>query len=127
MNTDGILSTQEIVFLVVFGLLVFVVPILVVWASYSKNTHFDVSSLWVHQGRIDKFAVIVMCSWWVHTCVILLSALRGNVSTGDLTSYTAWAVPLIFKMFAPSAEASSINGTRLAGAPPDPSQPASQK
>lgn len=94
----------DIVFLIVFSILVFVVPLFVVWASYSKNNSFDVRSLWTHHDRIDKFAVIIMVTWWVHTCSMILWTLMRTVVTADYLTYMGWALPIIAKMFAPVQE-----------------------
>lgn len=95
---------QELIFLAVFALLVFGVPIFVAWATYSDRSRINLSSLWTHQERIDKFAVIVLFTWWVHTSSIILDVLLRTVTTQDMAAYTAWAIPIIAKMFAPSAE-----------------------
>jgi len=104
MSANEIITRQEIIFLLVFGVLVFVVPIVVAWATYSEHSRIDLRSLWTHQERIDKFAVIILGTWWVHTCSIILEVLLRTVSTQDFMSYTAWALPIIAKMFAPSSD-----------------------
>src|SRR5882672_1018608 len=98
MSANEIITRQEIIFLLVFGVLVFVVPIVVAWATYSEHSRIDLRSLWTHQERIDKFAVIILGTWWVHTCSIILEVLLRTVSTQDFMSYTAWALPIIAKM-----------------------------
>lgn len=108
MNTDGILTTSELIFLGVFAILVFVVPVLVVWASYSDKSQLDMRSLWMHKGQIDKLAVIIMGTWWVHTCSMILEVLNRVVTTADFATYTLWALPLLAKMFSPSGAAPSI-------------------
>jgi len=94
---------QELIFLVVFCVLVFAVPCLVAWATYSEASRLDLRSLWTHQERVDKFAVIILGTWWVHTSSMILEVLLRTVTTNDFMSYTAWAIPIIAKMFAPSA------------------------
>lgn len=117
MNADGILSLREIVFLAVFVLLVFAVPIFVAWATYSDRSRINLSSLWTHQGRIDKFAIIVMGTWWVHTCSMILWTLMKDIHTADYATYMGWALPIIAKMFAP-ASPTHPDGARAAGASP---------
>lgn len=101
MNADGALDASEVIFLSVFFVLVFVVPALVAWASYSPKTNFDVSTLWTHQDRVDKFAVIILGSWWIHSCSIIMWTLLRTVQTQDYVTYQLWALPIIAKMWAP--------------------------
>lgn len=101
-----IFDAQHMVFLAVFALLTFGVPILVVWLSYSDN-QFDVRSLWTHNERIDKLAVILMGTWWVHTCSMILLTLMQKVVAGDYITYMGWALPLIAKLFAPESPKTS--------------------
>ena len=93
---------QEIGFLILFALLEFGVPIYVVWASYSERCRLDLKTLWVHQGRIDKLAVIIMLTWWTHTSSIILWTFLQRVTTTDYMTYMGWAIPIIANMFSPS-------------------------
>lgn len=102
------ITRQELIFLAVFAVLVFVVPCFVAWATYSEHSRIDVRSLWTHQERIDKFAVIIMGTWWVHTCSMILWTLMRTVSTADYATYLGWAIPIIAKMFAPGTEPPKI-------------------
>jgi hypothetical protein len=121
-------TMREWIFLGVFCFLLFAVPIFMAWATYSKRTPIDVSSLWTHNERIDKLGVILMGTWWAHTCWMILSTLRLTVVTADWLTYTLWATPIIVKMLAPAVQPPSNGGsTRIAGAAPDPSKPASPK
>lgn len=104
MNADDIISNRELIFLAVFTILVFGVPLFVAWASYSDKLNLDVRSLWTHHERIDKFAIIIMGTWWVHTCSMILWTLMRTVTTADYATYVAWAIPIIAKMFAPPTE-----------------------
>ena len=104
MNADNVLTLTEAIFLFFFVVLVFGVPALVAWASYSSYkalAKFDVSELWLHQGRVDKFAVIILGTWWVHTSSMILWTLLRTVQTQDYVTYIGWAVPIIAKMWAP--------------------------
>jgi hypothetical protein len=92
----------EYIFLGVFFLLVFGVPTLVWIASNAPNIEFDVSTLWTHQERVDKFAVIILGSWWAHTSAMILETLLRTVETQDWVTYQLWAVPIIAKMFSPT-------------------------
>jgi len=117
MNADGVITLAEIIFLAVFSLLVFGVPSIVAIASYSTHARlatFDMSTLWTHQGRVDKFAVIILGTWWVHTCSMILWALLRTVATQDYITYMGWAIPIMLKMWAPQNDA----------APPPPDKPA---
>ena len=102
MNADDMISWQEIIFLTVFFVLVFVVPSIVAWASYNPRMEFDLADLWTHQNRVDKFAVIILGTWWVHTCSMIMWTLLRTVQTQDYATYMGWALPIIAKMFAPS-------------------------
>ena len=53
--------------------------------------------------RIDKFAVIVLGSWWIHSSSIIMWTLLRTVQTADYATYMGWALPIIAKMFAPSS------------------------
>ena len=91
-------------FLFMYIALVFGVPALVVWASYSEiriTKQFDLRELWLHQGRVDKFAVIILGTWWTHTCSLLLWTLLQSVTTADYVTYMGWAIPIMAKMWAP--------------------------
>src|SRR5437867_2434246 len=92
---------HEFIFLGVFFAIVFVVPIIVIWASYTEKLRFDVSQLWTHHGRVDKFAVIILGTWWIHSCSLILWTLLRTVQTADYATYIGWAIPIIAKMFAP--------------------------
>jgi len=86
---------DAILFNVVFFTLVFGVPSLVAWATYNERLRLDLSELWTHQGRIDKFAVVMLVSWWVHTCSMILWTLAKDIQTQDWTTYQLWALPII--------------------------------
>ena len=90
-------------FLAVYFLLVFGVPILLFSLSKSARFSIDVSSLWTHQGRMDKLAVIILGTWWLHSCSIMLWTLLKTITTTDYVTYMGWAVPIIAKMFAPNS------------------------
>jgi len=94
---------HEFIFLLVFGVLVFVVPIMVIWLSYKPSVDFDASTLWTHQGRVDKFAVIILGTWWIHSSSMVMWTLLRTVKTEDYLTYTLWAIPIITKMFSPQS------------------------
>ena len=101
MNSDNVLTLTEYIFLFFFVVLVFGVPSIVAWASYSSYrvlAQFDVSELWLHQGRVDKFAVIVLGTWWVHTSTIILWTLLRTIQTQDYVTYMLWGTLIIGKM-----------------------------
>ena len=98
------MTWEDRIFLWVFFVLVFGVPALVVWASMRKKgalAAFDWSGLWLYHGQVDKFAVIIMGTWWLHSCSIILWTLKHTISTADYVTYMGWAIPLIAKMWAP--------------------------
>ena len=103
--TGDTLTQPDFLFLLVFFLLYFIVPALLVWASYSERpslNHVDISDLWTHNNRADKFAVIVLGTWWIHSCTLILWTLKGTITTADYITYMGWALPIIAKMFAPA-------------------------
>lgn len=110
MNADGILSMREWIFLSVFAFLLFAVPLIVVWATYSNHSRIDVRSLWTHHERIDKLGVILMGTWWMHTSSMILWTLMLKVTTTDYLTYMGWALPIIAKMFAPEAKPPELKG-----------------
>ena len=95
---------HEFIFLGVFFALVFVVPIIVIWASYTEKLRFDVSQLWTHHGRVDKFAVIILGTWWIHSSSLVMWTLLRTVNTQDYLVYMGWAIPIIARMLAPQSE-----------------------
>lgn len=99
MNANNILTLAEWVFLGMFVLLVFGVPVLVMWLSYSDRfKKLDFRSLWIHKDRMDKLAVIIMGSWWLHSCSMILWTLIRVVTTADWVTYQLWAIPIIAKI-----------------------------
>ena len=94
-------TVSETVFLSVFFTLVFIVPAVVVWATYCESCSFDLRDLWTHQGRIDKFAIIILGTWWIHSSSMIMWTLLRTVTTADYATYMGWAIPIIAKMFAP--------------------------
>lgn len=100
MSIDS--TAEEIIFLIVFFSLVFVVPAVVVWATYCDKCSLDLRDLWMHQSRLDKFAVIILGTWWIHSSSMVMWTLLRTVTTADYATYMGWAIPIIAKMFAPS-------------------------
>lgn len=104
MNVDNVFTLAERMFFGMFIFLYFGVPALVVWMSYGERFKIDLSSLWTHNHKADKLAVIILGSWWVHTCTIILWTMTKVVTTADFVSYMGWAIPIIAKMFAPAKD-----------------------
>jgi len=104
MNADGVVTESEWIFLLVFALMIFVIPMLVVWATYSDRKltkSVDLSDLWMYGGKLDKFSVIVMGTWWVHTSSMVMWTLLKTVATQDYATYSGiWGTLLIAKIFA---------------------------
>jgi len=95
-------SWAEGLFLGVFFALYFGVPALLVWVSYSERPAFrlvDIRSLWTWNDRPDKLALIILGTWWVHTCSMILWTLQGVGTTTDYLTYMGWALPIIANMF----------------------------
>lgn len=89
---------KDISFYVMFVVLYFLVPWIVVKASYDKRFKFDLSDLWLYKDRIDKLAVILMVTWWIHTSSMILWTLLRQVTTADQTTYMGWAIPIMLKI-----------------------------
>ena len=101
MSIDDLLDWKEVTFLFVFFVMVFVIPAAVVWATYCERCRIDFRDLWLYHGRLDKFAVIIMGTWWIHSSSMILWTLLRTISTTDYATYMGWAIPIIAKMFAP--------------------------
>ena len=99
MNADSVLDWGEKLFLLLFFFLYFGVPAIVAWVSYGDRFKLDLSDLWTHNGRPDKLAVIILGTWWVHTCSMILWTLGKTVTTADFVTYMGWALPIIAKMW----------------------------
>lgn len=103
MNADQVLTWTEGLFLAVFFCLYFGVPALLAWISYSERKAFkgvDIRALWTAENnRPDKLAVIILGTWWVHTCSMILWNLKGVATTTDYITYMGWALPIIANMF----------------------------
>ena len=100
------MTTAEYLFHGVFFVLVFGVPVFLAVASASESRYMrgiDVSALWTHNGRPDKFAVIILGSWWVHTTAMILWILTKQINDTNVTQYMSWAIPIIVRMFAPQS------------------------
>ena len=97
---------KEDIFIFMYLFLYLGVPAMLVWMTYCERFQkFDLSALWVHRGRVDKLAVIVVGSWWVHTCSMILMMLSSTAASADYGLYMGWAIPIIAKMFAPQQAA----------------------
>ena len=116
VNADNIITLQEWIFLIFFIVLVFGVPSLVAWLSYSeKFKRFDLRSLWEHKERKDKLAVILMGTWWLHSCSMVMWTLLRTVTTADWTTYQLWALPIIAKMLNDAWAPKNGNETKTGG------------
>lgn len=103
MDFDGPLNMAEKLFLLVFFLLYFGAPACLVWVTYCNEGVFqkiDLRELWTHGGKPDKLAVIILGTWWVHTCTIILWTLTKQITTADFLTYMGWALPIIAQMLA---------------------------
>ena len=94
---------KEHIFLGMFFFLYLGVPALLVWGTYCDKCKLDLRDLWMHNHRVDKLAVIIMGTWWVHTCTMILWVLSKTVTTPDYATYMGWALPIILKMYAPQS------------------------
>lgn len=100
------MTVAEYLYHGVFFVLVFGMPIFLAFASASDRKFFgaiDVSSLWTdHQtGKVNTLLVIVLGTWWVHTCAMILWIQVRNLTNENVTQYMGWAIPIIASMFAP--------------------------
>ena len=107
MTLDDVFSWGELLYIAFYVILIFGVPGAVAWGSYSTYgllNKFDMSELWLHQGRVDKFAVILLGTWWIHSASMIMWTLIKQVQTQDYVTYMGWALPIIAKMFAPRSD-----------------------
>lgn len=96
-------EAQGKIFLGLFFFLYFGVPALLVWASYCEKCALDLRDLWTQNNRPDKLAVIILGTWWIHSCSMILWSLTKTVTTTDYLTYMGWAVPLMVKFFSPNS------------------------
>jgi len=104
MNADDVFGWAERLFFGMFVILYFGVPALVVWVSYCERWKLDLRELWTHNQKADKLAVIILGSWWIHSCSLILWTLSKTINSQDFLIYMGWAVPIIAKMFAPKTD-----------------------
>jgi hypothetical protein len=125
MNAAATFTWPGFLFLCVFFFLYFGVPALLVWVSYSERPAFrpvDIRALWMWNDRPDKLAVIILGTWWVHTCSMILWSLKGVVATTDYLTYMGWALPIIANMFVPKPGTVVTERTSEPAAPPGPTK-----
>jgi hypothetical protein len=74
--------------------------ILAVWLADRTKNEFKIVDVLMENGKASKWAVILFCSWIVHTWVIVAWVMNQAATLADLTVYgTTWVAPLIAKMF----------------------------
>ncbi len=99
MDGDAFLSWPERLFLLTFALLYFGVPALLAWVTYCNEGVFkkiDLREMWSVDGRADPLRAIMLGSWWVHTCTIILWTLSKQITTADFLAYGGvWVTPII--------------------------------
>jgi len=120
VNLDA-LDLKDLSFYIMFAVLYFIVPWIVVKASYSKKTNFDLRSLWERKGgkSIDGLFVILICTWWVHTSSMILWTIVQRVQTQDYVTYMAWGTLILAKILGQAFG----NGKAEPSAPIIPAQP----
>ena len=102
MNADDVVTWGERLFFGMFLFLYFGVPLLVVWASYCEKCFIDMRGLWTHNNKADKLAVIILGTWWIHACTMILWTMSKVVTTQDFVVFLGWALPIIAKMYSPN-------------------------
>lgn len=94
-NFDG----KDFAFHIMFVVLFFLVPWLLVKMSYDDRYKLDVSDLWTFNKHIDLFRVIVLSAFWAHTSSMILWTLVRQITTADWVAYGAiWVTPVIVRM-----------------------------
>ena len=99
----GNFDLKDLAFYIMFVVLYFVVPWIVVSASYSERCKFDVRSLWERKGgggKLDGLFLIAIGTWWVHTSSMILWTIVQKVTTGDYVTYMGWGALVIGKIIA---------------------------
>lgn len=104
------MTVHEYIWHTVFFILVFGVPIFLAWASASEMRYvktIDVSSLWVshENGKVDTMLVIVIGTWWVHTCAAIMWILTKNFTDANVIQYMGWALPIVASWITRRAQA----------------------
>jgi hypothetical protein len=116
MNFDATINLSEIIFLFFYCILIFGVPALVVYATYSESRPFkqvDLKELWSYNKKLDIWRVIAGGTWWVHTSSMIMWSLVRTVETKDYLTYMTWGTLLIAKMITGATTGSGGgNGTQ---------------
>ena len=114
MSADFI-DLKDLAFYIMFAVLYFLIPWIIVTATYSSKSRIDLSQLWMYKGAPDKFAVIIMTAFWVHTASMMLWAFARSVTTADYLAYAGvWVAPILVKMVG----AAFGNGHKATDTPP---------
>lgn len=105
------MKLADLIFHGVFFVIVFAVPIFLAWASASESDRLkriNVSGLWTDKdGRLDMLKTIVLGTWWIHSCAVILWILTRTINDANVTQYMGWALTIIARMFAPSGRDTS--------------------
>lgn len=115
------LDLREIAFYVMFMVLYFVVPFIVISASYSNRVKFDIRSLWERKGggALDGLFIIAIGTWWIHSSSMILWTIVQKVQTADYVTYMGWGALVIGKIIADKGFGNGkTNGSQQPGATP---------
>lgn len=98
MTVDN-LDLKDVSFYVMFVILYFIVPWIVIEATYSKTMRLDLRELWTYKERLDKFATILMIGFYIHSASMVLWTFAQKVTTADYLAYAGvWVTPILVKM-----------------------------
>lgn len=90
---------KQLSFYIMFVVLYFIVPFIVVRMSYDSRYKFNLSDIWTFNGRIDLFRVMVLIAWWSHTSSNILWTVVQHITTADWLAYAGiWVVPVLVRM-----------------------------
>ena len=118
------IDAKDLSFYIMFAVLYFVVPCLVVKASYDDRYKFDVRSLWERKnGKLDGLFLILLVTWWVHTSSMILWTIVQKVQTQDYVTYMAWGTLILAKILGQAFGTSNGNAQPVTPTQPQPGAP----
>lgn len=79
------------------------VVLVIIWGIYklhrSPNVDFNLFDLLMENGRVSKFAFVMMMAFVLHTWIMIDLQISGKMTEGYLTIYGAtWITPIIARL-----------------------------
>lgn len=89
--------TPPLAGLLVIGLLILLV--LFRWHADASRKNFDLSDLWMENGRVSKLALMLLGSFVVTSWIMVHLTLTAKMTEGYLTTYGAiWIAPMLARI-----------------------------